>query len=131
MTEQNTNTTYQEQVKADFEEFFDSVYGERYEQAETKQEKLKLEEKAFQEALVDSDDVTGNASGSYYMNRQAAKEMVLDNIDYVANVINNKEWTTKPLEKYIVNNEWESLDVIARYHTLYDLWYDGEFNEFF
>lgn len=124
MTEQNTNTTYQEQVKADFEEFFDSIYGERYEQAATKQEKLNLEEEAYQDA-IDS-DVTGNDNGSYYMNRQEAKEMVLANIDYVANVINNKEWTTKPLEKYIINEEWEELDVIVRYHTLYDLWYDGE-----
>lgn len=122
MTEQNV--TYPEQIKADFEEFFDEQFGERYEQAATKQEKLKLEEEAYQDA-IDS-DVTGNDNGSYYMNRQAAKEMVMDNIEYVANVINNKEWTTKPLEKYIINDEWEELDVIVRYHTLYDLWYDGE-----
>lgn len=111
MVEQNN--TYPKQVKNDFEAY----YGEQYHQSNSNDERYAL----ILQALGD-DSVTGNGSGSYYMNRQAAKEMVMDNIDYVANVINDKEWTTKPLEKYIVNGEWEELDVIVRYHTLYDLW---------
>lgn len=130
MTEQNTNTTYQEQVKADFEEFFGENYGERYQKAETEQEKSNLIDEAFQEALID-DGVTGNASGSYYMNAYKARDMVLDNIDYVANLLYRCDVTNKPLEYYFANFKEETLDVIVRYHTLELMFENGELNEFF
>lgn len=117
MTEQqNTNATYPEQVKADFEEFF----GKQYHQAKTEDERYEL----VQQAL--NSDVTGNDNGSYYMNRQAAKDMVMANIEYVANELSNEEWTTTPLEDFIASDDWESLDVITRYHTLNNLWEHDE-----
>ena len=125
MNEQNMNNTYPEQVKDDFEEYF----GEQYHQAKSDGERYEL----FLKAL-DSDDVTGNGSGSYYMNRSKAREMVLANIEYIANGISddewttmqanglsNGEWTTTHLEDYIANDGWETLDVITRYSTLVDL----------
>lgn len=117
MTEQNTNATYAEQVKADFEEFF----GEEYHQAKTENERYELVQQA-----LDSDDVTGNGSGSYYMNRQKAKEQVLANLEYITNGMANEEWTTTPLEDFIASGDWESLDVITRYHTFNDLWEHDE-----
>lgn len=128
MTEQNV--TYPEQVKADFEEFFGDVYGERYQKAETEQVKSKLIDEAFQEALID-DSVTGNASGSYYMNAYTARDMVLNNIDYIANLLYRCDVTNKPLEYYLANFKEETLDVIVRYHTLELMFENGELNEFF
>ena len=109
--------TYPEQVKDDFEEY----YGKQYRQAETEYKRCEL----LQDAL-DSDEVTGNGSNSYYMNRQKAKEMVLANIEYIANGFCNEEWSTTPLEDFIASDDWESLDVITRYHTLNDLWGHNE-----
>lgn len=117
MTEQNMNNTYPEQVKADFEEFF----GEQYHQAKNDDERYDL----FLKAL-DSDDVTGNGSGSYYMNRSKARKMVLANIEYIANGLSNYGWTSTPLEDFIADDDWETLDVITRYHTLCDLWEHDE-----
>lgn len=121
MTEQQT---YQEQVKADFEEFFAENYGERYELTKTEQQKLDLEDEAYQAALDSS--VTGNDNGSYYMNRDKAREMVLDNIDYVANLLYRCDVTDKPLEYYLANFKEETLDVIVRYHTLELMFENGE-----
>lgn len=117
MNEQNINNTYPEQVKDDFNEYF----GELYHQAKNDDERYALILQA-----LDDDSVTGNGSGSYYMNRQAAKEMVMANIEYVANGLANEEWTMTPLEDFIANDDWESLDVIARYHTFNDLWEHDE-----
>lgn len=122
MTEQNT--TYPEQVKADFEEFFAENYGERYEQAKTEQEKLDLEDEAYQAALDSS--VTGKDDGSHYLNREEAREMVMNNIDYVAQVLYCLDVTDKPLEYYIFTYQFETLDVIVRYHTLEIMFENGE-----
>lgn len=115
MAEQNV--TYPEQVKDDFEEFF----GEQYHQAKTEDERYEV-----YQAALDSDDVTGNDSGSYYMNRQVAKDQVMANIEYIANGMSNEEWSTTPLEDFIASDDWETLDVIARYHTLNDLFEHNE-----
>ena len=117
MTEQNTNATYTEQVKADFEVY----YGEQYRQAKNDDERYELVQQA-----LDSDEVTGNSSGSYYMNRIKAREMVLANIEYIANGLSNEGWTTTPLEDFIADGDWETLDVITRFHTLNDLWEHDE-----
>lgn len=117
MTEQNTNTTYTEQIKADFETY----YGEQYRQAKNDDERYEIVQQA-----LDDDDVTGNGSGSYYMNRNKAREMVIANIEYVANGLANEEWTTISLEDFIASDDWETLDVIARYHTLDVLWEHDE-----
>lgn len=118
MNEQNMNSTYPEQVKDDFEEYF----GEQYHQSNSNDERYAL----ILQALGD-DSVTGNGSGSYYMNRSKAREMVLNNIEYIAKGISNEGWTTTPLEDFIASDDWETLDVIARYHTLSDLWQHNVF----
>ena len=123
MTEQQ-NATYEEQVKADFKEFFQENYSERYKLTKTEQQKLDLEEEAYQAALDSS--VTGNDNGSYYMNRDKAREMVMNNIDYVAQVLYCLDVTDKPLEYYIFTYEFETLDVIVRYHTLEIMFENGE-----
>lgn len=122
MTEQNT--TYQEQVKADFEEFFGENYGERYEQAKTEQEKLDLEDEAYQAALDSS--VTGKDDGSHYLNREEAREMVERNLAYIAQLLFCYEFTKQPIGYYIGNAAYEELDVIARCYTLEYLHDTGE-----
>lgn len=119
MTEQNTNTTYQEQVRADFEEFF----GEQYHQAKA----INYNEtaKSLVYDAVDSDDVTGNGSGSYYMNRQKAKDMVLANIDYVAQICQDTD-AQYTFTGMIADNDWESLDVLVRCRTLIKLFNNDE-----
>lgn len=117
MNEQNMNNTYPEQVKDDFEAY----YGEQYRQAKNDNERFEV----VQEAL-EGDWVTGFGSNSYYMNRQEAREMVMANIEYVANGLANEEWTTITLEDFIASDDWETLDVITRYHTLDDLWGHNE-----
>lgn len=109
--------TYMKQVKADFEAY----YGEQYQQAKNDDERYELVQQA-----LDGDWVTGNGSNSYYMNRQEAKEMVLANIEYIANGFSNEEWSTTLLEDLIACDDWELIDVIARYHTLDDLWEHSE-----
>ena len=118
MNKQNMNNTYPKQVKDNFEEYF----GEQYHQSTSDDERYAL----ILQALGD-DSVTGNGSGSYYMNRSKAREMVLANIEYIAKGISNEGWTTTPLEDFIANDDWETLDVIARYHTLSDLWQHNVF----
>lgn len=118
MTEQNMNNTYPEQVKDDFEAY----YGEQYHQSNSDDERYAL----ILQALGD-DSVTGNGSGSYYMNRSKAREMVLNNIEYIAKGISNEGWTMTPLEDFIASDDWETLDVITRYHTLSDLWQHNVF----
>lgn len=119
MTEQNTNATYTEQVKADFEEFF----GEQYHQA--KANGYDETAKALVYNATDSDDVTGNGSGSYYMNRQAAKEMVMANIEYVAQLCQDTD-ATYTFTGMIADNDWESLDVLVRCRTLIKLFNNDE-----
>lgn len=117
MTEQNINDTYGDQVKDAFEEYF----GELYHQAKSDDERYEIVQQA-----LDGDEVTGNGSGSYYMNRSKAHEMVLANIEYIANGLSNYGWTSTPLEDFIADDDWETLDVITRYHTLCDLWEHDE-----
>lgn len=116
MTEQQ-NATYEEQVKADFKEFFQENYSERYAQAETEQERSELDNEAYQAAL-DSDNVTGNISGSYYMNAYKARKMVERNLAYIAQLLYCYEFTEQPIGYYIGNAAYEELDVIARFYTL-------------
>ena len=115
MNEQSS--TYPEQVKDDF----DGLFGKLYRQAKNDDERYELVQQA-----LDGDDVTGNGSGSYYMDRSKAREMVLNNIEYIAEGFSNDEWSATPLEDFIANDDWETLDVIARYHTLNDLWEHDE-----
>lgn len=117
MNEQNINDTYGDQIKDDFEEY----YGEQYRQAKSDDERDEIVRQA-----LDGDEVTGNGSGSYYMNRSKAREMVLNNIEYIANGLSNEGWTATSLEDFIADDDWETLDVITRYNTLCDLWEHDE-----
>lgn len=118
MTEQQ-NATYPEQVKADFEEFF----GEQYHQLKA----MNYNETAKVLILdaIDSDDVTGNGSDSYYMNRQKAKDMVLANIDYAAQICQDTD-AQYTFTGLIADNQWESLDVLVRCRTLIKLFKKDE-----
>lgn len=71
------------------------------------------------------DSVTGNGSGTYTFSRDDAKEHVLaqdeegnDNLDIVRDMIAQGELTKDKFADYIIDNDWESIDVCIRCHLL-------------
>ena len=66
-----------------------------------------------------SDDVTGNASGSYYCNRQEAKEQVLKNgMDILREAQVELDINLEEIARHFLYEEWETLDVIIRCYLL-------------
>ena len=66
------------------------------------------------------DSVTGNASGSYTFSRYKAKENVVSNIDMLGDVIRYFDYSSKDLGDMILNDDWETLDVLFRCYVLGD-----------
>lgn len=66
------------------------------------------------------DSVTGNGSGSYTFNREAAKECVLNDVETVLEAV--REFCcgmdAAELMQKLFNGEWEYFDVTARCYVL-------------
>lgn len=65
-----------------------------------------------------SDDVTGNASGSYTICRYTAKEYVMDNIDIVTEMYENGYISNSHVVSTVLYDQWETMDVIIRCYLL-------------
>lgn len=77
-----------------------------------------LDQDHWFEELEMSDQVTGNASGSYFCNRAFAKRCVLDNIDLLQEVCESLDDSMKlQMVYYFVSDDWESLDVMIRLYV--------------
>lgn len=63
--------------------------------------------------FLSADSITGNASGSYYCNSYQAKEMVLGNIEEVAEIY-YENYDMEDFGMEIYNAAWETIDVKAR-----------------
>lgn len=72
------------------------------------------------EILSMSDDVTGNASGSYYCNTEKAKESVLENIDLLASAADEMGLELINL----LEQDWETWDVYIRCYLVDRVYYD-------
>jgi len=73
-----------------------------------------LSQQLYDDLWID-DHVTGNGSGSFTMNREEAKEIVLaDGFDTLVEAIDEGLYTYEELGKAVVDGDWETLDVIAR-----------------
>ena len=67
-----------------------------------------------------NDTVTGNGSGSYTFNREAAKECVLDNMELCVEAF--KEFcAVEQFAEKIANEDWEFLDVTIRCYLLSEM----------
>ena len=90
---------------------------------EHEEECLHMDEDEIQEALMDSDSITGNMTGSYFCNSGKAKDCVMSDFATVA-------WAYEELsdgERFLhdaKNEAWETMDVIARCAIVPDACYD-------
>lgn len=75
----------------------------------------------IEEQLWVEDSVTGNASGSYTFNRNKAKEYVEDNYKLVITALKEFGYDLNHLDKKIMDEEWEYLDVTIRCYLLNEI----------
>lgn len=66
-----------------------------------------------------NDGITGNGSGSYTFNSAEAREIVLANIEEVADAYDSF-CDAERFGRDISNGEWETMDVTARCNALYE-----------
>ena len=64
------------------------------------------------------DQVTGNASGSYTFDREAAKEYVLNDIDTVREALEEFGTSADDIADHFLHEDWEWFDVTARCYIL-------------
>ena len=71
------------------------------------------------DVLWDDDNVTGNASGSYYFDKNKAKEQFLeDGIDHFENVVDAFGIDHNEVIKHLFNCDWNWFDVSVRCYLL-------------
>ena len=65
-----------------------------------------------------NDSVTGNSSGSYFFNREEAKEYFLQNDgqSILEDAKNEGLVTDEEIGNHFLNSDWECLDVICRFY---------------
>ena len=106
-------------VKDDIREYIKENYG-------TVTEEMRSD--VFDEVLGD-DSVTGNASGSYTMNRAIAKEYVIENIDLLNRAVDEYGFNKKDIGEQFLSEQWEYLDVLIRLYLVGE-YFDNIFSEF-
>ena len=106
-------------VKDDIREYIKENYGSVTEE---------MRNDVFDEVFGD-DSVTGNASGSYTMNRAIAKEYVIENIDLLNRVVNEYGFDKKDIGEQFLSEQWEYLDVLIRLCLVRE-YFDDIFSEF-
>ena len=87
-----------------------------------------MRDDVFDEVLGD-DSVTGNASGSYTMNRAVAKEYIIENIDLLKKAADEYGFDKKDIGEQFLSEEWEQLDVLIRLYLVGE-YFDDIFSEF-
>jgi len=75
-------------------------------------------EQYLNDNLWTADDVTGNASGSYYCNSYKAKDMVLEDMDTVREALEEFGVDAATIGEKFLDEDWEWLDVTARCFVL-------------
>lgn len=81
------------------------------------------------DTILGEDSVTGNASGSYTMNRAIAKEYVIENIDLLNRAVDEYGFDKKDIGEQFLSEEWEQLDVLIRLYLVGE-YFDDIFSEF-
>ena len=106
-------------VKDDIREYIKENYGSVTEE---------MRDNVFDEVLGD-DSVTGNASGSYTMNRAIAKEYIIENIDLLRKAVDEYGFDKKDIGEQFLSEQWEYLDVLIRLYLVGE-YFDNIFSEF-
>ena len=106
-------------VKDDIREYIKENYGSVTEE---------MRDDVFDEVLGD-DSVTGNASGSYTMNRAIAKEYIIENIDLLRKAADEYGFDKKDIGEQFLSEQWEYLDVLIRLYLVGE-YFDNIFSEF-
>lgn len=81
------------------------------------------------DTILGEDSVTGNASGSYTMNRAIAKEYIIENIDLLNRAVDEYGFDKKDIGEQFLSEEWEQLDVLIRLYLVGE-YFDDIFSEF-
>ena len=81
------------------------------------------------DTILGEDSVTGNASGSYTMNRAIAKEYVIENIDLLNRAVDEYGFDKKDIGEQFLSEQWEQLDVLIRLYLVGE-YFDDIFSEF-
>ena len=81
------------------------------------------------DTILGEDSVTGDASGSYTMNRAIAKEYVIENIDLLNRAVDEYGFDKKDIGEQFLSEEWEQLDVLIRLYLVGE-YFDDIFSEF-
>lgn len=79
--------------------------------------KEELEQKLHDDLWV-NDNITGNASGSYFCNSYKSMECVLDNVDLLQEMCKEFGIEAEEIGKRFLNEEWEWMDVSIRCYLL-------------
>lgn len=95
-------------VKADLVDFI-----KEHDYNITPENKDELREEIYDLAFCD-DSVTGNASGSYTMNRETAKRYVVDNMEALNTAFEYLDCDDAEVGKHFKNGDWEWFDCIIR-----------------
>ena len=106
-------------VKDDIREYIKENY-------DSVTEKMRAE---MLDTILGEDSVTGNASGSYTMNRAIAKEYVIENIDLLNRAVDEYGFNKKDIGEQFLSEEWEQLDVLIRLYLVGE-YFDDIFSEF-
>ena len=106
-------------AKDDIREYIKENYGSVTEE---------MRSDVFDEVL-DDDSVTGNASGSYTMNRAIAKEYIIENIDLLRKAADEYGFDKKDIGEQFLSEQWEYLDVLIRLYLVGE-YFDDIFSEF-
>lgn len=75
-------------------------------------------EQELNDSLFISDEVTGNGSGSYTMNRLEARDYVIDNMNLVKEMCEEFSVESKTISEKLLSEDWEWFDVSIRCYLL-------------
>ena len=106
-------------VKDDIREYIKENYG-------SVTEKMRAE---MLDTILREDSVTGDASGSYTMNRAIAKEYVIENIDLLNRLVDEYGFDKKDIGEQFLSEQWERFDVLIRLCLVRE-YFDDIFSEF-
>lgn len=114
--EEEKKMTYLEQIKEDIRNYIEENYTSE-EISEKMEDRDEFEEMLNDELWI-ADDVTGNGSGSYTMNRAKAQENVLNDIETVQEALREFCVEADTIAKKFLESDWEYFDVTARCYVL-------------
>lgn len=108
---------YLEEVVEDIENYIPDYYTEEeYNQYAEDGELASM----IKDDMWAEDGVTGNYSGSYTFDIEARDNILNDKFETIVKAIEEGMYDAESLGKAIVDDDWETLDVVCRCYVLYE-----------